>query len=353
MGLCVAAAAVSCSNELVDSDFNHVGSEETDMISFVVADDLTRGGSFGNRPGTSTRGAVSKPEDINTFAVYGTFNNSSNNRVLFNGTEVSQGNDGKWTYGKKQYWSEGEYSFLAIYPHTDPATTPLSNVDYSSDSNSLSFQYTLPTDYKNATDILIAGHKRKYADASDADVVKLYFSHIMSRINFVAKIDPAIRNTEIKIKNITLKGVASKASCTVGLAEILPGSKQTSDLAGLTWTVSQTPQRIQFSKDTDATLNSANKIYSAELFPVDDQLLVIPQTVTSDILVEMTYSRNGKETTIQGRMRSASYAHGYSWSAGRSYTYSFTLGVDDYIIFDTPAVDVWDEDEGGNYIVVG
>ncbi len=52
IGLCVATAAVSCSDALVDDVNNRpVGGEKSDMISFVAANNnTTRGGSFGNRP---------------------------------------------------------------------------------------------------------------------------------------------------------------------------------------------------------------------------------------------------------------------------------------------------------------
>ena len=100
MGLCVATAAVSCSNELVDENQLSVGSE-SDMISFVVADNNTRGGSFGNRPGSSTRASITTTDNIeqNSFAVYGdmkALDSSNNPIIIFNGDEVSH-NGSKWT----------------------------------------------------------------------------------------------------------------------------------------------------------------------------------------------------------------------------------------------------------------
>ena len=292
------------------------------------------------------------------FAVYGDMSNldSSNPIVIFNGTEVEDSDqDDKWTYSDVRYWfPDREFSFVALYPKTFAG---LSNLKY--ESNRLAFTYTLPSNYSDASDIMIAGHRRIATASNMGNMVELSFGHIMSRLNFVAKIDPIAKDLGIEIKKITIKGVASKASFSVIPANIQTGFYETSDLTltNPVWTISQTPGRISLNKVPDETTietyNEESTICKS-LFPMKDALFVIPQGVSSDITVELTYSQKNKgDTTIEGRLRSAASAHGYMWAPGRSYTYTFTLGVDDFIIFDKPDVSAWDEDEGGNYIVVG
>ncbi|MDE6480516.1 MAG: fimbrillin family protein [Muribaculaceae bacterium] len=360
IGLCVATVAVSCSDALVD-DVNRypVGGEETDMISFIVADDYTRGGSFGNRPGLSTRGSVTTSDNIytegNAFAIYGDMTDSSKSIVLFNGDDVTYDNSNQWTYSNPRYWfADYEYSFVAMYPKTIPG---LKDLNY--ENNRLAFSYTLPSNYSDATDILIAGHRRYYdSSSSDPTSVELSFGHIMTRLNFVAKIDAIAKDLGIEIKKISIKGVASNATYEVLPADIKTGFSETSDFSVAAWKISQTPGRKSLAKEIVTSQIEINTKEDGSkeilLFPSSDPLLVVPQSVTSDIIVELTYSQTGKnDQTVEGRLRTAASAHGYQWAQGRSYTYTFNLGVEDFILFDKPVVEAWDEDEGGKYIVVG
>ncbi|MDE7386513.1 MAG: fimbrillin family protein [Muribaculaceae bacterium] len=261
--------------------------------------------------------------------------------VIFPGTLVTYA-DNAWQYADPQYWFPNHtHSFVAI--HT-PAFENITNLTYS--SGKLTFEYAAPTDYTKVPDILTAAHRRQYAPPATS--VTFNFGHTMARINFIAKIDASIPNQTISIDRIVIKGIASRASYSLQPAA-LGTAKQTSDIVTPTWTISGTPTRIAYDKNIVETITTGQ---SAELFPVEDALLVIPQTVTSDIEVELTYSRGGNSTTVSGRLRIPSASHGYAWAAGHSYSYSFTLGADDFLIFDIPIVKSWDEDEGGNYIVV-
>ena len=309
------------------------------------ADELESGLEVRFTAADASRSALVKIDDLAKFEVYGNMVSSSSTTStpseVFKATPVTK-TDGKWVYENTQYWMPGQtYSFVAI---STPSTENITNLSYSADK--LTFNYTAPADYTTVPDILTAAHRRKYE--KPATPVAFNFGHIMARISFVAKVDPSIPNQTLSIDRIEVKGIASRATYSLQPAPLGTAS-QTSDFVAPTWTISGTPARISYTKNPGETITTGG---STELFPSNDALLIIPQNVTSDIEVELTYSRGGTPTTVSGRLRIASSTHGYAWAVGRSYSYSFTLGADDYLIFEEPAIKAWDEDEGGNYIVV-
>ncbi len=347
LGLCVATAAVSCSNELVDSDFNHVGGEETDMISFVVAENLTRGGSFGNRPGTSTRGAViGSKEDLekNNFVVYGNvlLPNYSTPTRIFNGTEVSHDGSG-WKYSGTQYWiSNSEYNFAAIYPATANAIKNLTYTD-----NSLSFTYS-PKNYTESEDILTATHHRFY-ESGEPSKVAFDFQHIFSRINFVAKVNEGSGETFV-IDRLALVNVATTGTYTI-TPENVGSAIETNDFYS-EWTnlSEKTNTLFEYTKGIEV---SEDKPFV--FFPDNECLMVIPQSISKDLELQITYHVKGSNDPITPsptKMYTITQAsHGAKWLRGLTYTYNFSLGDNESIIFNAPTVQDWTDYEGGNYII--
>lgn len=298
-----------------------------------------------------TRASLVTSTSLKSFAVYGNMVSSSSPSspaVVFDGTTVNN-IDGKWTYDNVQYWLPGKtYSFAAIHI---PSDDNISDLTYSNDK--LSFNYVAPVDYNRATDIITAAHRRAYSYSATSSASPVYFDfgHIMSRINFVAKVDPVAVGTEITINKIEIRGLSSRASYSLQPGS-LNGSTETYDLVGNAWTVStQDADKITITKEfiSDNTITTGESI---EFFPVDDPLLLIPQSITNITLV-LTYTRNGITSQLTGSLNSTGSSYGYAWSANQSYRYTFTIGSDEYLIFSKPVVSAWDEDEGGNYIIIG
>ena len=265
--------------------------------------------------------------------------------VIFPGTPVTFSTaDNAWQYDTPQYWFPNHtHSFVAL--HT-PNFDYISNLTYN--NGILTFNYAAPADYTAVPDILTAAHRRQYEQP--ATPVSFNFGHAMARINFVAKVDPAVPNQTITINSISIKNIASRATYSLQPAPITSG-KQTSDMVAPAWSISGIPTPITYTNNETVSITTGN---TAELFPIDNDnaLLVIPQTVNGNIEVVLNYTSGTTPKTVSGRLRSVSSVHGYTWSAGQSYSYSFTLGTDDYLLFDAPVIKGWDEDEGGNYIVV-
>ncbi len=281
----------------------------------------------------------------NPFAVYGDMvissSSSATPTVVFNGTEVKY-NNGIWNYDATQYWYPSHtYSFVALYP---AAPAGIAAINYS--ENSLSFIYNYPDEYNEATDMLIATHRRVY-ELGTAHPVAFNFGHIMARINFIVKVDPAFTNS-VTIQSLTLKNVGNSATFTIKPADVSSG--ETDDYYGGKWTEPETATFTLFDVKEPVEVASGD---SHEFFPaLTNPLLVIPQPVNQDIELEVKYQSGGVSHTGATKLFSTAVtSHSGLWLGGKSYTYTFSIGVNEFILFGTPAIQDWDEDEGGNYII--
>lgn len=341
-----AFSATSCTSDSADSEAPVEGSE----LKFQTRAD--------------TRAAISTNSSIkeDPFAVYGTMTPTatlatSSPSLIFNGTGVAFKN-GKWQYDDTKYWFPNQtYSFVASHP-APTETDGISNIEYN--DNQLSFTYTLPADYHQATDLLIATHARRFADGDISHPVAFNFQHILSRLNFVANIDQALgAGNSVVIEHIALRNICNSAKFSVAPAP-LTTSAETDDYIGTGWTDHSNADAILFEMD----LSSGTPMQAGdrhELFPAtgNQSLFVIPQLLTSDVSVELTYHTviNGvpqSPKTTTGNLYSISLStpgHGGRWAAGQSYSYSFSLGVDDRIIFSSSSIQDWDPAEGATYII--
>ncbi|MDE6394659.1 MAG: fimbrillin family protein, partial [Duncaniella sp.] len=161
----------------------------------------------------------------NAFAVYGDMvltssASTATPTVAFDATRVTC-TDGKWSYDNQQYWFPSHtYSFVALYP----ADANVSDINYQ--NSRLSFTYTYPDEYTQATDLLVANHRRRYTSSGTATPVAFDFRHLMARLDFVANVDPAIGNGSVTIHSISLRNVYTQATYTVLPA---PTASQTDD----------------------------------------------------------------------------------------------------------------------------
>ncbi|MDE5567092.1 MAG: fimbrillin family protein [Muribaculaceae bacterium] len=296
-----------------------------------------------------SRSSLTTAETIkeSSFAVYGDMVSSTNAAatptVVFDGTEVKYA-DGVWSYSNPQYWFPGQtYSFVALHPAT-PAGIEAPKYE----NNSLSFKYTSPTNYTEAVDMLVAAHRRQYK-AGNPHAVAFGFGHIMARLNFVAKLDPNAAASSMVIRRLALVNVSTKATYSIQPAMISVGTETDDFIGG--WSDFSEPTGTLFEINNYVTVPAGGQ---QEIFPIENPLLVIPQNLSQDIKVEITYSRSGTDPNpiiAEANLFAPSIVHGGVWQAGQTYTYTFTLGNDDYITFDDPTVQDWNEAEGANYVV--
>ena len=273
---------------------------------------------------------------------------------IFDATEVSYSGSA-WTYADKQYWYPGNtYSFVALCPS--------GLVEATYENSGLSFPYVYPESYDQVEDLIVATHSRKYDAGKGLNTVDFRFSHIFSRLNFVATYDnssPA--NSGVTINSIALRGVGTASTFATRpqpLASSEPVGTKTDDAgvaSGSLWSTPTATGTIFEFNDLDVTLDATAEHSRHEFFPVaTDPLMVIPQTLTSDVEVVITYtpSNQAPKEVVSYLLHTAVASHDGRWLPGRSYTYSFKVGADEIIIFNTPEESGWNDSEGANFIII-
>lgn len=187
IALCILAA---CSSDAPDDNGGESNGKEVEML-FSATD----------AAGATSRATATT--DLKTqgsaFVVYG--DRESGGNVIFNGDKVSyDATKDEWAYANPRYWlPDQEHSFVALHPAD---ATGISGTAYS--GNRLSFNITLPADYRSTPDLLVAAHRRMYEELSTPFVkdpeatVRFGFNHAMSRINFMVKADGAAEVVKIK-----------------------------------------------------------------------------------------------------------------------------------------------------------
>ncbi len=296
-----------------------------------------------------TRASITTNNSIkeSSFAVYGNMvltASSNNPTIAFDGTKVTY-NGTNWQYENIQYWMPGHtYSFGAIHPAEN------SNVkDVSFENGTLNFTYNYPEDYRDATDILTSVHRRSYTFGTGHPVA-FNFRHTLSRINFIVKVDQSL-STPITIEHLSLKNVGLSSSYSVTSAS-LSDSGETDDYIGHKWSEPSDQTGILFDINTPVTIQPGE---TYEFFkPIENPLMLIPQSVSEDAEMEITYLKGDDTTPINASAKiyiTTVTAHNGIWQPNQSYTYSFSIGATDFIIFGVPTVNAWNEEEGGNYVI--
>lgn len=247
------------------------------------------------------------------FAVYGDMKFMDNVPItVFDHTAVTY-NDGKWKYKDTQYWfPKHEHSFVAIYP---AEASGISNADYL--NSRLSFTYTLPDDYKSASDLMFATHRRMYDESSSLSTsVQLTFAHMMSRIDFKVKNDKAA--DFVRVTKIKLKGIDRTGNFTILPAPLSSGSNQTNDYTS-SW--GNIKNRGTLTANIKVDINEDKE---EALFPDNNALFMVPQPDNKGVIFEITYELwdDGKQFAEYTFDAAAPIG---GWVAGKYYTYSFTV----------------------------
>lgn len=279
------------------------------------------------------------------FVVLGALNlGSEADNILFgeNGTEVRYA-DG-WNYSPICYWKEGRYDFAAVLPsslfktthkHTstttegtatasiDVATHKTLTLDFGEGGYDLSAgQHDIMVAYSNADN-----SDRKMGTVVDGQLkqVSLHFEHQLSMVSIkAATTEP---RTEMYIKEIKIYG---NSRGTMGNMVFTSNGSTITSTYGLTGKTSEEDEYKTITPSEPGWKLAAGSEYTA-LIP---GLLVFPEECTFCIAV--TYAdRYGKEFTDVGKLSA-------SWEAGKKYTYSFTVSLEN-IAFAEPDVEPWPE----------
>ena len=332
----------SCSSESPDGQ-----SEDTQEVEFTT--------------GSGSRSAVTTTSNLTgkAFAVYGDMKPidataDASSTIVFNKEQVAfQSNSKSWKYGRSIYWFPShQHSFVALHPFeaigtTVAGKTTVTNVRYQ--DGTLSFSYTHPDDYKNASDVLVATHRRDYVPelGKKADPVNFTFEHTMAVLDIVAKYtEPLVygnQNNRIEIQEVILENINVSGNYSIRPDDLTEGKDRTSthDTTGK-WTDLKSGSRSFKGTSYNGLVNTENRtdvIPYRRLYSNSDEFIVLPKekgdvkmTVRFDLYVNMT---KAAEHTLSTVFEDA------EWKAGQKIRYEliFTAGeilqggtkIEDYI----------------------
>ena len=275
-----------------------------------------------------------------------------------NGTEVRYAEG--WNYSPMCYWKEGLYDFAAVMPsslfkatHKHTATTTTTEGPATVSMDATTHKKSLTLDFGEGGYDLSAGQHDimvAYSSADNSDrkmgtvvdgrlkQVSLDFKHQLSLVSIkAATTEP---RTDMFIKEIKVFG--NNKATKGDIVFTYNGSTVTSEYETTVTSEYETTgftdkdnvyKTISPSTAEDWRLSSQTSdglVYTTLI----DGLLVFPEECTFCIAV--TYAdRYGKEFTDVGKLSA-------SWEAGKKYTYSFTVSLEN-IAFAEPTVEPWPE----------
>lgn len=234
--------------------------------------------------------------------------------ALFMDEKISQESGGIWSPDETRYWPADENLILDFYAQAPCDNPHVANVK--TGERKISFSYTVPDGADNndavaQRDILFA-----YAACSKAkskgNPVSLEFGHALAGVKFVAS-----DVTGSTIKNITLKGLWGKGTCTYTYTYDAETGK-------LDWQIDwQTDgDKRDFSQTFNVELSEQQE---EERQPITDKcpkttFMMIPQTLEG-VTVEVTLveTASGESFTLTG-----SLAQIGAWEAGKIYIYEIS-----------------------------
>ena len=278
-------------------------------------------------PDVTKAGVVESAGDMTEFAVWGWHTASdagATQTAIFKGERIYRdgtGSTAPWTYDVPRFWVEGDYDFYALYPN--PADG--SGITATCTADGIT---SITLNSPNADiDLMTATATRDYSSESpDASAVSFTFEHLLVKVSIVVRTEGLGTGT-VSLMNLQLTGPQLTAT-------YYPQSGW-SDLPEEESTL------IDYYKPDDP---SGVVLTDKGVTIVKDKLL-IPTDQPSAYSVEINYMDGSSQKTSTAELPSIPI-----WQPGESYIYTLTI-KGDYIGFDRPLVDDWDDADGGIIIV--
>jgi len=241
--------------------------------------------------------------------------------------------DGKWSYtGASKYWTPGSnYHFIGLYPKDKNYSNSGNVVTLSNYSIS---QYS----YGSQEDLMAGCTYREFVKSStgsfDKSDVVLPMSHYLSAVVF--KVRDAASDGTISISDVYLTGLYVSGSC-----EITPN--ESADGYTPVWTTSGDRLASNSRIYTGDTTISGISVGDTEYDLFKEKLLVIPQSVSSDIVLRLKVTPGDGSGVTYKVLNLNSVGTITSWQPGKKYTYIANV-TDQQITFKL-SVNDWNEEE--------
>ena len=251
-----------------------------------------------------------------------------------------------WRPEDRHYWPKnGKLTFAAYSPSDVKAAS------HSYGVNGLTLVgFQVEAESKNHVDVLYS--KRSYNKVKGStdnvntpyDEVDIDFLHALSSIQFTAKTAMNYGSTEIRLKNISINGVYSKADFVENVDETTPGTYAAapawSNHSAYNQVTAETSPYVYYNNTTGQLLSDAAWVMNGVANQTD--LICLPQTLPTSAKIVVTYSINPpKDTTPEVDVTLEADIDDLTtkWEPGKRYTYNLTIGLDE--IYFAPEVAIW------------
>ena len=316
--------------------------------------------------GTSVNYSYPREESFRIFAVEhsGALTSWANaTPTAFNNTAISyNGSLDAWApmtaEGGFYYWPDNKMlSFAAVSPAaldvTDVAAT------YGATGTKIE-NFVVADDPAKQYDLLFSKREVNKTSADMVDMgadyysgVPITFQHALSSIHFSLKKDASVTET-VTLVGITLKNAVNKATFNENI------TNETAYASSPAWTVStDAADKHNYTSFTGSVEFPINQRYVSDLAASDDAegaekdndvshaLLMIPQALGNDVVVEVKYQVGAEVKTRTVQLNEyPSSAPITSWAVGTRYTYRLHYSKDaqmDDIIYFAPSTEGWAE----------
>ncbi len=271
-------------------------------------------------------------DDAGGLDVYSYFDDGT----LFTGAPFNITYDaGAWSYGTPEYHPVDDLYHFSVYPEDAEG---LGAITFDDTDASASFDYAVPNDLANQTDLMAAADVTENTEFGAA--ATLMYSHLLSQVNFAIV---GIEGIEITVDNISVNGVKSAGTYTFGTG-------WGSSLSGS----GTYPYLNTFETDPAAEADTVYNLRSNA-----NALMLMPQAfVGGDGNFSFTYTmRNEYGDLLTGEDIEVSVDFGAveltqytdEWLPGKRYLYVINFEAPYVLSFDVEIEEGWsnyDNDEG-------
>ena len=266
-----------------------------------------------------------------------------------------------WPSGKKMSFaasSPAELENDEITRSYGSAGLTISNFQVASDAaNHYDLMYSHRTVNKTSADM---DHGASYYSG-----IPIVFRHALSSIRFSIS-NQTFPDHEIVLTGITLKGDIIKGSFAENLDENSTHTDQNGVLhysVNPTWTLTDVRNTTGYTAFSGSVVAKKEPQYVAALAAAANtntcnQLLLLPQDLTENIVVEISYTIDGEshtKTVTLADLKNLNDDSINEWEMGYRYTYRLVYTeetVSKDLIYFSPSSDGWLEDEENGVIVV-
>lgn len=283
---------------------------------------------------------VNSVDDMEEFAVWAYYKDGEGYVDVFDGTKVRKENGGNWVYDGLEMWQFNKtYNFYAVYP----AGLDVTCVPSGEEEPYITVNYDAKL---NDHDVMLASNEGiMYSDGASPAPVGMSFKHLLSRLEFVGKIDPV---ASAGLPDFTAEITSAKIYGLYAQGEFSGKDYNPDDPAVVEWAFvsgSQTTAVSPYRTLEDPIYLNEGNLQGESIF---GDLLVFPARNIGECVFHIEWTVGG---IAYSQDVSLSLMDVKQWVAGRKYRYSFVISDSNRILFDKPTVEAWEDASGGIIIV--